>query len=173
MKKYLLILLLLSLPVYGSNVPPPGVSSDIIINNGNGQYGPLGNGVRAITSGTTDTSQKDDGLIEWTTSANAPLTETILPGSINGQSLNIADGQGTAGTYHVTLMAGSGATIGGASSLVLSDNFFNISLKWYNFANWIVTDYYNGAKSVTAPSYLLFSAGTIFAVGNGNYIKLY
>ena len=139
-----------------------------------GPQGPPGQGVsspvRTISSGTTDSSLSTDGLIQWLSTTPGAKTETINAGTTNGQVLQICDGSGMAFLYPVTLVGGNGSTIGGGTSLTLSDNFFNISLKWDNIANWIITNYYGGDKSVAPPSYLMTESGSILETESGQDI---
>ena len=164
------ILLLCTAPVYAANTMAPGQYPELVINNGNGEYGAIGNGIRSVTSGTSDTAQSSDGLIQLQTGSS--VTETIPGGSVNGQMLSITDGAGTAATSPITLTTTGGGTIGGRASLVLSDNFFNISLKWDNLANWIITSYYSGSKSMAPTAYALVKTGVIVGTGTGNLVRL-
>ena len=71
----------------------------------------------------------------------------------------------TLGFIPSRLLAGTGTTIGGQSSITLSDSSFNIALKWDGVSNWIISSYYNGSKTITGPSYLLInSSGSILCI---------
>lgn len=122
------------------------------------------NQVRMITSGTVDTATSSDNLIQWDSSVNSAKTENIPAGVMAGQVLQINDGLGTSTQYPITLVGGNGVTIGGNASLALSSNFFNITLEWDGFFNWIITSYYNGSLSVVPPSYLLVNPSTIMGI---------
>ena len=166
----LAILLLCAPPAYAANTTAPGQYPELVVNIGNGEYGAIGNGVRSVTSGTTDTVQPSDGLIQLQTGAS--VTETIPGGNVNGQMLSITDGSGTAAASPITLTTTGGGTIGGRTSLILSDNFFNISLKWDNLANWIITSYYSGSKSLAPTAYALVKTGIIVGTGTGTLVRL-
>lgn len=128
--------------------------------------------VRTVPSGTTDTALPTDRLIQWDSPTAGTKTENIPVGLTNGQTLQINDGEGTASVYPITLAGIGIVTIGGNATLTLSDNFFNITLVWDGFSNWIITSYYNGNKSVVGPSYMLTEDGNIILTEDGNPITL-
>lgn len=174
MKKLTLIILLFCTQVYAANTPPPGSPGQPITNSGNklGEFGALG--VRTISSGLADTTTATDGLVLLQTKTGGNFTETVSAGLSGDQSLELADGNNDAAVHPVTLVAGVGATIGGQTSLTLSDNSFDINLKWDGISNWIIASYYNGSKTITNPSYLLVdSSGTILSIDGTNFLRLF
>lgn len=154
--RLLIALLLISTPALAQVTPPSGNSNTP---------------VRSVTTGTTDTATAADGLVQWNSPALGAKTETLPTGTINGQSIQISDGFGNAAIYPIILQAPNG-TIGGNGTLQLSDDFFNISLKWDNLSNWIVTGYYPGTHTTSPPAYLLVSPTVILGTGTGSYLRL-
>ena len=174
MKRLLTLLCLLTTPCWAANTPPPGQPGQVITNSGDklGQFGALG--VRPVTSGLSDTTTATDGLVLLQSGTVGLFTETVSVGIAGDQPLEIADGNNNAAVYPITLLAGTGATIGGQSSLTLSDSSFDIALKWDGVSNWIIASYYNGSKTITSPSYLLVnSSGTILSTDGTNFLRLF
>jgi hypothetical protein len=174
MKMLIAILLLLSASAFAANTPPAGFPGQVQTNSGNGrgEFGALA--ARTVSTGLSDTTTATDGLVLLQSGTVGLFTETVSAGLSSDQPLEIADGSNKAATYPVTLVAGAGATIGGQSSLTLSDNSFAISLKWDGVSNWVISSYYNGSKSITNPSYLLVnSSGMILSTDGTNFLRLF
>jgi len=73
-----------------------------------------------------------------TVNVGTAVNITLVTAPADGRIVVIKDGSGAAGTNHITILAGSGATIEGSTSLVLSNNYgvaflyYNASLtKWF------------------------------------------
>jgi hypothetical protein len=174
MKKLLAILVLIAVPSYAANTTAPGLPGEVVTNSGdNNQFGALGNVVREVTTGLSDTTTQTDGLVSIQSVTSGAFTETVSAGTTNGQWLQISDGNNNAATYPVTLVAGPYSSIGGQSSITLSDNSFNIALKWDGLSNWVVTSYYNGTKTIPQPPLALVVPGVLVATGTGKFVRLH
>jgi len=93
---------------------------------------------RYVSSGVIDYVSQNDGLIIWYSSTSANKSENITAGSIAGQTVILKDGQGTAGTYPITIAA-SGCTIDHKPSYSMNQNDVCVALTWDGSTNWCIT----------------------------------
>jgi hypothetical protein len=111
--------------------------------------GAVGFGVRAISSGSSDTGTTGDYAILWKSASGAPKAETITGcgSSINGRLLYVTDGQGDAASNNITITPASG-TINGSATYVINANRNSVLLQC-NSANtdWTVLASRSGSAS--------------------------
>lgn len=126
---------------------PPGGAGQILESNGttgcpqwatSSALTPL---LRAITSGSSDTALTTDGTIVWKSATALGKSESLYAcnSGNNGKVLYIKDGQGTAGTYPITITPNGSDNIDGASTYIMAYNYQAIMLQCYGASTqWIV-----------------------------------
>jgi hypothetical protein len=134
-----------------------------------GPYAPL---ARRITSGSSDTSTAADfqnGIV-WKSAAASNKTETLpaCVAGLGGRWVMVADEQGTAAAYPITVTAAAGTVYSNSSGYQITSNYGAAVFVCDGAAtNWIVRSQFAPGTNVRAVS---GTSDTILSTDNGNLV---
>lgn len=127
---------------------------------------------REVTTTTTDPATYADlgGQISWRNGTASPKTE-ILPGcdnTINGLTIAVVDGQGTAASYPINVSAAAG-TVGGVSSVPITANNQGIIFACDgSVTNWALAGTLPGGGPIVFPQIVSEQACPATITGSGS-----
>ena len=151
-KYWVAVFLMLAIPAWGANTPPPGSQGDIITNNGNNQYGAdsLGSGlVQTTTNGRNFLSSTSTGGVSPAGALGA--VQYNCNGSFCGQGLN---GQSLLGAY-----------VGGVPTSIVVGNGLGLSS-----TGGVTTIFVTGGGGSCPSNGIAEENGSCIITENGQYI---
>lgn len=112
---------------------------------------------RRVTTGTTDTAGFTDlgGQISWQSATAAAKTQTLMACNnlIDGLRIGVVDGQYTAATYPITVVAASGNVGGTSAGLPITGNGMGVIFVCDGATtNWAVAGLMPSAGAITWPN---------------------